>query len=57
MPFMIATRVITDWNRPRCIFPRQIDGKLYRKPDGWHLCPSGAEAIACVTTEEVARPG
>jgi hypothetical protein len=42
---------------PDGTFPRQIDGKLYRKPDGWHLCPAGAQAIARGTTEEVARLG
>jgi hypothetical protein len=25
--------------------PRTIDGRLLRKPDGWHLCPDGAAAI------------
>ena len=25
--------------------PREIDGHLLRKPDGWHLCPDGAAAI------------
>jgi peptidoglycan/LPS O-acetylase OafA/YrhL len=38
-------------------FPRRIDGKLYRKPDGWHLCQAGAEAIARGATAEVARLG
>jgi len=26
--------------------PREIDGRLLRKPDGWHLCPEGAAAVA-----------
>jgi hypothetical protein len=26
--------------------PREIDGRLLRKPDGWHLCPDGAAALA-----------
>jgi hypothetical protein len=26
--------------------PRAIDGHLLRKPDGWHLCPDGAAAVA-----------
>ena len=26
--------------------PRVIDGHLLRKPDGWHLCPDGAAAVA-----------
>ena len=25
--------------------PREIDGHLLRKPDGWHLCPDGAAAV------------
>ncbi len=27
-------------------YPREINGALYRKPDGWHLCPAGAAALA-----------
>ena len=26
--------------------PRVLDGRLLRKPDGWHLCPDGAAAVA-----------
>ncbi|HEX4819942.1 MAG TPA: SGNH/GDSL hydrolase family protein [Acidimicrobiales bacterium] len=26
--------------------PRTLDGRLLRKPDGWHLCPDGAAAVA-----------
>jgi hypothetical protein len=26
--------------------PRVVDGRLLRKPDGWHLCPDGAAAVA-----------
>jgi peptidoglycan/LPS O-acetylase OafA/YrhL len=26
--------------------PRSLDGHLLRKPDGWHLCPDGAAAVA-----------
>jgi peptidoglycan/LPS O-acetylase OafA/YrhL len=26
--------------------PRALDGHLLRKPDGWHLCPDGAAAVA-----------
>lgn len=26
--------------------PRVVDGQLVRKPDGWHLCPDGAAAVA-----------
>jgi hypothetical protein len=26
--------------------PRSINGRLLRKPDGWHLCPEGAAALA-----------
>ena len=26
--------------------PRTVDGHLLRKPDGWHLCPDGAGAVA-----------
>ena len=25
--------------------PREVDGHLLRKPDGWHLCPDGAAAV------------
>jgi len=25
--------------------PREVDGRLLRKPDGWHLCPDGTAAI------------
>ena len=28
------------------VTPREVDGHLLRKPDGWHLCPDGAERIA-----------
>ncbi len=27
-------------------YPQLINGALYRKPDGWHLCPAGAAALA-----------
>lgn len=27
-------------------YPRVVNGQLLRKPDGWHLCPAGAEALA-----------
>ncbi len=27
-------------------FPREVGNTLYRKPDGWHLCPAGAAALA-----------
>ena len=30
---------------PQGTTPREIDGHLLRKPDGWHLCPDGAAAI------------
>ena len=26
--------------------PRVVNGQLFRKPDGWHLCPAGAAAFA-----------
>jgi hypothetical protein len=26
--------------------PREVDGHLLRKPDGWHLCPDGAAVVA-----------
>ncbi|MCU1427771.1 MAG: oatA 3 [Actinomycetia bacterium] len=26
-------------------FPRVVQGRLLRKPDGWHLCPDGAAAL------------
>jgi hypothetical protein len=26
--------------------PLTLDGRLLRKPDGWHLCPDGAAAVA-----------
>ena len=31
---------------PKGDYPKVIDGQLYRKPDGWHLCPAGAAALA-----------
>ena len=31
---------------PKGDYPKVVDGQLYRKPDGWHLCPAGAAALA-----------
>jgi hypothetical protein len=31
---------------PQGTTPREVDGHLLRKPDGWHLCPDGAAAVA-----------
>ena len=31
---------------PKGDYPKVVNGELYRKPDGWHLCPAGAAALA-----------
>jgi len=33
--------------------PREVDGHLLRKPDGWHLCPDGAAAITHLVLEHL----
>jgi hypothetical protein len=40
-------------------WPRVVGGKLLRKPDGWHVCPDGAAAVAhrVLTHEALDRPG
>jgi peptidoglycan/LPS O-acetylase OafA/YrhL len=59
-PGLVDFLEIESWLRaPDGSWPQHVDGKRFRGPDGWHLCPEGAVALAhaALTHLGLDRPG